>query len=334
MKLIIPMAGRGTRLRPHTHTTPKPLLPVAGKMLIERIVETFASSLESEITEIAFVLGDFGSVVEDKLKKMTEQFGAKCSIYYQDVAMGTAHAVYCAKQSMEGEIIVAFADTLFEVDGKVSVTDADAVIWLKEVENPSSFGVAVMDGDRITSFVEKPSEPVSNHAIIGVYYFRKGEDLRKELANIVENDIKSPRGEYELTAAIDALLDQGNVFKPATVKTWLDCGTLQAWIDTTTEVLQTMHINEEALPNGVRIFEPVYIGKNVTLENVTLGPNVSVEDGAILKNCSLLNSIVNEKAEVSNSHLQGSTVGAHAMVTNYKGSLHIGDHSRVDGAQN
>jgi len=331
MKLIIPMAGRGTRLRPHTHTTPKPLLPVAGKMLIERIVETFAESLESKITEIAFVLGDFGPVVEQKLKVMTEQFGATCSIYYQDVAMGTAHAVYCAKNSMDGEVIVAFADTLFEVDGKVSVQDADAVIWLKEVENPSSFGVAVMDGDRITSFVEKPSEPVSNHAIIGVYYFRKGEDLRKELVHIVENDIKSPRGEYELTAAIDALLEQGNVFKPATVKTWLDCGTLQAWIDTTTEVLQTIEISEDKLPNNVRIFEPVYIGQNVTLDNVTLGPNVSVEDGATLKNCSLLNSIVNEKATVSDSHLQGSTVGAYAQVKNMKGTIHIGDHSIIQG---
>jgi glucose-1-phosphate thymidylyltransferase len=329
MKLIIPMAGRGTRLRPHTHTTPKPLLPVAGKMLIERIVETFVKTLDHKITEIAFVLGDFGAEVENKLKTMTERFGATCSIYYQDVAMGTAHAVYCGRESMQGEIIVAFADTLFDVKGKVEIADADSVIWLKEVDNPSSFGVAVMDNGRITSFVEKPSEPVSNHAIIGVYYFKKGEALRAELENIVENDLKSSRGEYELTAAIDALLEKGNVFRPATVDAWLDCGTLDSWIDTTTEVLNLEGSTYPATYKDVKITEPVFIGENVTLENVEIGPNVSIEKGATIKNSTLIYTIVNENAEVADSLLANSTVGANCKVNGFRGTLHIGDHSKV-----
>jgi len=332
MKLIIPMAGRGTRLRPHTHTTPKPLLPIAGKMLIERIVETFIQSVDSEIEEIAFVLGDFGSAIEEKLKTMATKFGAKGTIYHQDVAMGTAHAVYMAKESMEGEVIVAFADTLFNVAGKVEIADADSVIWLKEVENPSSFGVAVMEDGRITHFVEKPSEPISNHAIIGVYYFKKGEDLRAELEHIVENDIKSSRGEYELTAAIDALLDKGNIFRPATVDAWLDCGTLQSWIDTTTDVLKIEDISSSyPETEGVTIHEPVFIGEGVTLKNCEIGPNVSIEKGAVVEDSTLTDTILNEHAHVRQSTLSKSTVGAHTIITNTNGEIHIGDHSRVAG---
>jgi len=330
MKLIIPMAGRGTRLRPHTHTTPKPLLPIAGKMMIERIIETFMRTIDKDIEEIAFVLGDFGSEVENKLKQMTERFGAKCSIYHQDVAMGTAHAVYCARASMQGEIIVAFADTLFDVKSNVEIEDADSIIWLKKVDNPSSFGVAVMDGDRITSFVEKPSEPVSDLAIIGVYYFREGEHLKKELINIVENDLKSPRGEYELTDAIDSLLDQKKVFKPATVDTWLDCGTLKAWIDTTNAVLNKNKNSAEikSFPN-VKIIPPVYIGNNVEITDSVIGPYVSIEDGTRISGSTLSDVIVNNDAVLTNCELDNSTVGSFNRLQGVKGQIHTGDHSQI-----
>lgn len=332
MKLIIPMAGRGTRLRPHTHTTPKPLLPIAGKMMIQRIVETFVSTLDSKIEEIAFVLGDFGPSVEKRLTAMAEQFGARCSIYYQKQALGTAHAVYCARESLEGEIVVAFADTLFDVSGKVQTGDADSIIWLKEVENPSSFGVAVMEQGRITSFVEKPSEPISNHAIIGVYYFRKGEDLRTELTHIVENDIKSPRGEYELTDAIEALLEKGNVFRPATVENWLDCGTVQSWIDTTTAVLVSGKAESvTAQHQNSKIVPPVYIGDGVTIKNSTIGPNVSIEAGAVVEESTLTDTIVNAGGHVRQSVLTNSTIGEHAIASYINGEVHIGDHSKVLG---
>ncbi|MCH8557149.1 MAG: NTP transferase domain-containing protein [Balneolia bacterium] len=331
MKLIIPMAGRGTRLRPHTHTTPKPLLPIAGTMMVERIVDTFSRTLNQDIEEIAFVLGDFGKEVEQKLSDMARRFNAKPSIYYQKTAMGTADAVYCAADSMQGEIIVAFADTLFETAGKVEISDTDAVIWLKEVENPSSFGVAKMEGNRITGFVEKPTEPVSNLAIIGVYYFRKGEDLRAELAHIINNDLKSERGEYELTAAIDALLEKGNVFKPATVDTWLDCGTIRSWIDTTNQVLS----GDAATPldkishEGCTIHPPVFIGDNVTLRHSTIGPNVAIESNAIVEQTTVEDSIINNNASVKGCELKNSSIGSFARVNAYSGSLHVGDHSIV-----
>jgi len=333
MKLIIPMAGRGTRLRPHTHTTPKPLLPIAGTMMIERIIDTFSQTLPQKIDEIAFVLGDFGKEVEQKLIDVAGRYDAKASIYYQQEAMGTAHAVYCAADSMQGEIIVAFADTMFEMQGKVEIADSDAVIWLKEVANPSSYGVARMEGDRIAGFVEKPSEPVSNLAIIGVYYFKKGEDLRRELAHIIDNDLKSERGEYELTAAIDALLEKGRVFKPATVDTWLDCGTIQSWIDTTNHLLGGAAATEPAKinHNSCIIHPPVYIGENVTLAHSTIGPNVSIEDGAVIEQSTLNNTIVNTTATVNGSTLTNSSVGSYSLVKAFSGSLHIGDHSIVGG---
>lgn len=245
--------------------------------------------------------------------------------------MGTADAVYCAADSMQGEIIVAFADTLFETAGKVEISDADAVIWLKEVENPSSFGVAKMEGDRISGFVEKPSEPVSNLAIIGVYYFKKGEDLREELAYIIDNDLKSERGEYELTAAIDALLEKGNVFKPATVDTWLDCGTIRSWIDTTNHVLSGTAATplEKISHEGCTIHPPVFIGENVTLKHSTIGPNVSIESGAIVEQSTVEDAIINSNASVMGCELHNSSVGAFARVNAFRGSLHIGDHSIV-----
>ncbi len=330
MKLIIPMAGRGTRLRPHTHTTPKPLLPIAGTMMVERIVRTFSASLNQPISEVAFVLGDFGKEVEHKLRSMAEKLGAKASVYYQSEALGTAHAVFCAADSMQGEIIVAFADTLFETTGKVDTSDSDAVIWLKEVENPSSYGVARMEGDRITGFVEKPSEPVSNLAIIGVYYFRKGEELRDELDRIITNDLRSERGEYELTDAIDTLLGRGNLFRPATVETWLDCGTLQAWLDTTSHILRTGGTPPADIKHtGCTIHPPVFIGENVTLKHSTIGPNVAIEDGAEIDQSTLSDAIVNSNARVSACELQKSTVGAHAVIHDFSGTLHVGDHSRV-----
>ena len=200
MKLIIPMAGRGTRVRPHSHTVPKPLLPVAGTMIIERLVETFIRTLDREITEIVYILGpDFGRQIKDDLVEMSSRHKVKPTFRVQDVALGTAHAVYCAKEDLDGEVIVAFADTLFDSKEKFNIEDSDSVIWLKKVDDPSRFGVAVYEGDRITGFVEKPKEFISDLAIIGVYYFKDGEGLLAELQRIMDEDIQGPGGEYFLT---------------------------------------------------------------------------------------------------------------------------------------
>lgn len=346
MKLIIPMAGRGTRVRPHSHTTPKPLLPVAGTMIVERIIETFARTLDRRIDEIVYILGpDFGADIREALREVSVRHGATSEFRVQDKALGTAHAVACAGDRLEGEVIIVFADTLFDTREKVSVEGADSVIWLKKVEDPSRFGVAVHQGDVITDFVEKPSEPISNLAIIGVYYFRRGEELAREIQTLMDENITGHGNEYQLTDALDRLLKAGRVFKKATVDEWLDCGTLPAWLDTTAVVLGKEHgAVHEAGANGAgagaagggagpgtTVVPPVYLGNGVVLENCSVGPHVSIEAGATVRNSTLTRSIVRSGAKIIDSTLESSTVGAHAEVSGFAGSLHVGDHSMVKG---
>ena len=329
MKLIIPMAGRGSRVRPHSHTNPKPLLPVAGTMIIERIVDTFNKSLDRDITDIVYILGpDFGKDIKQSLTEMSARQGVNPIFKVQDEALGTAHAVHCAEEELTGEVIVAFADTIFDTYDKVKIDEADSVIWLKEVEDPSRFGVAVHEGDVITGFVEKPTEPISNLAIIGVYYFKDGDELKTRLEYLLDNDIKGPGGEFFLTDALDNMLKDGMIFKTATVDEWLDCGTLPAWRETTGIIMnkEKHHYDESAFPNST-IIEPVFIGDGVQIENSTVGPNVSIEANSTIKNSTIKETLIQSDAAVMNSNLTESTIGNNTSVDGAKGVIHIGDHS-------
>lgn len=327
MKLIIPMAGRGTRVRPHSHTIPKPLLPVAGTMIVERIVETFARTLDRSITEIIYILGpDFGKEIRQTLEEMSARHNAKATFGVQENALGTAHAVACAGDKLKGEVIIVFADTVFDSKDKVSVENADSVIWLKEVEDPSRFGVAVFEGDKITEFVEKPSEPISNFAIIGVYYFKNGEALMKEIQYLIKHDITGHGGEYQLTDALDRLLKDGKVFKKATVDEWLDCGTIPAWLSTTGEILAKEN-HEYGQYEASTIFPPVFIGEGVEISNSEIGPNVSIEAGSQINKSKIRDTIIQENTILNDCDLSRSTIGNHAEVIGAKGEIHIGDHS-------
>lgn len=327
MKLIIPMAGRGTRVRPHSHTTPKPLLPVAGTMIVERIVETFSRTLDRTIDEIVYILGpDFGRDIKDTLTAMSGRHQAKATFRVQEVAKGTAHAVSCASIDLHGEVIIVFADTLFDTKTKVTVDEADSVIWLKEVEDPSRFGVAVHEGETITDFVEKPSEPISNLAIIGVYYFKQGEELMKEIQYLLDNKITGHGKEYQLTDALDRMLKDGKVFKKATVDEWLDCGTLPAWLETNGEILKKENHKYSSHKNTT-IHPPVFFGEGVEITDSEIGPNVSVEAGSVIKNSRINNSIIQRNTRLVGCNLERSTIGNYAEAHNTSGEVHIGDHS-------
>ncbi len=331
MKLIIPMAGRGTRVRPHSHTVPKPLLPVAGTMIIERLVETFIRTLDRKIEEIVYILGpDFGQDIKDQLTAMSSRHDAKATFRVQFPALGTAHAVYCAHEDLEGEVIVAFADTLFDSKENFNIEGADSVIWLKRVEDPSRFGVAVHEGDTITGFVEKPQDFISDLAIIGVYYFKDGEELKSQVKRVMDDDIKGPGGEYFLTVALDNMINEGKVFKIATVDEWLDCGTLPAWLETTGEIVEkeSQEVDASKYPNST-IIPPVFIAEGVTIENSTIGSKVSIEAGTIIKNSTVENSIIRNNASLENVQTSGSTIGAYASVENFSGQIDIGDHSTI-----
>ena len=330
MKLIIPMAGRGTRVRPHSHVTPKPLLNVRGKNMVERIVDTFVAVMPKGIDEGVFILGpDFGQQVRDQLTEICSARNMKASFVTQDVAQGTAHAVFCAEDHLSGDGIVVFADTLFYMSPDVSVADADVVAWVKEVEDPSRFGVAVREGDKIVEFVEKPAELISNEALIGIYYVKDLDALRKAIAYLIDNDVRGHGREFQLTDAFDRLLKEGKVFKTASVSEWLDCGTIPALLETTGIILKKEEtVSPDDFP-GCTIVQPVYAGAGVKMVNSTVGPGVSLEAGASVTNSTLTNSILFKDASVSDSNLKDSLIGRSATVSGFDGTANIGDHSEI-----
>src|SRR6185437_7138801 len=237
MKIIIPMAGMGKRMRPHTLTVPKPMIPVGGKPIVYRLVEGLAAVCDEKIDEIAFVVGDFGKAVEDNLLAIAKKVGAKGSIFYQNEPLGTAHAILCAWPALDGHVIVAFADTLFYADFTIN-TEEDGIIWTHKIENPSAFGVVEKDREGVVKqFWEKPKEFVSDEAIIGIYYFREGAYLRQELQSLVDNH-SMVNGEYQLTDALTNMKSKGSRFKTASVSHWLDCGNKDATVSTNKTVLE------------------------------------------------------------------------------------------------
>lgn len=335
MKIIVPMAGRGSRLRPHTLTVPKPLIPIAGKPIVQRLVEDIVSVCgDKKVDEIAFIIGDFGDHVEADLKKVAENLGAKGSIYYQDNPLGTAHAIHCAADSMDDEIVVAFADTLFRADFTLD-TEADSVIWVKQVEDPSAFGVVQFAEDgTIDNFVEKPKEFVSDLAIIGIYYFKDGLGLRKELKYLLDNNIMN-KGEYQLTDALSSLLKQGKVFKPGTVNDWMDCGNKAITVETNSKMLGYLEGKAELRGENITlenstIIEPCYIGSNVVLKNATVGPNVSLGDDCVVEDATIGGSLIQTNSTITNINLKDSMIGNHAHVDGRWTSLSLGDYSRMD----
>ena len=334
MKIIVPMAGRGSRLRPHTLTIPKPLIPVGGKPIVHRLVEDIASICSDKIEEIAFVIGDFGPEVEQELIQVAEKLGAKGSIHYQEQPLGTAHAVYCAKELLSGPVVVAFADTLFSADFKLDAT-VDGILWVKQIEDPSDFGVVKLNqNNEIIDFVEKPQTFVSDLAMIGIYYFKKGEDLRKEIEFLLENKIIKS-GEYQLPDALRRLTEAGNKFKPGKVDEWLDCGNKEVTVHTNQRVLEydlakgINTIADEFNSENAVIIPPCYIGKNVTIKNAIVGPHVSIGDGSIVENAVIKNSIIQTNASIKNALLQNSMIGNTAKYEGNIADISLGDYSTI-----
>ena len=331
MKIIIPMAGMGKRMRPHTLTTPKPLIPIAGKPMVQRIVEDIIKVCDEKVDEIAFVIGRFGKEAEDNLVKVAESLGAKGSIFYQDEPLGTAHAIMCAKDALTGKVVVAFADTLFKADFKLD-SSKEGIIWVQKVDDPKPFGVVKIDADNIiTDFVEKPQTFISDLAIIGIYYFNDGEYLKRELKYLLDNNIKE-KGEYQLTNALENMKAKGTKFHPGNVTEWLDCGNKDATVYTNQRILEfnkntartTKFINDNSV-----IIEPCFIGENVKLINAKVGPYVSIGAGSIIENSVVKNSIIQNNSKVLNADLSNSMIGNNAEYTGKSSDLSLSDYSTI-----
>jgi len=329
MKLIIPMAGEGKRLRPHTLTKAKPLVHVAGKPLIAHILDKYK---KLPIEEVLFIVGDFQEEVQKYIKK---NYSFKAKYITQHEKRGNAHAISLVRSYVkpEDDIGIIFADTIFDTDfsimkkikqGKV---DADGVIWVKEVIDPERFGVVIREGKYISKIVEKPSTPISNEAIIGWYYFKRAKPLFDAIDYIISNDIMT-KGEYYLSDAIQMLINNNSKLISEVTDIWLDCGTAETLLETNKVLLKNNH-NVRSRPQNSIIVKPVNIEKGAVIKNAIIGPNVSIAAGAIVENAIVTDSIINDIAVIHDAVLDHSIIGSKAVVKGGSNCLNIGDNSEI-----
>ena len=333
------MAGRGSRLRPHSLTVPKPLIPVAGQPIVHRLVKDIAKVLNEPIDEIAFVLGDpawFGDEVVDSLKELANDLGAKASIYRQDKPLGTGHAIMCAEKSLSGPAVIAYADTLIRANFSLD-PQADAVIWVKQVDKPEAYGVVKLNTkNEIVELVEKPKDFVSDLAVIGIYYFKDVGVLKQELQHVLDNNIVNG-GEYQINDGIKRMMAKGNIFKTGQVDEWMDCGNKAVTVETNTKMLEYLQADGEeqmiassVKMNNSKIIEPCFIGEHVVLKNATIGPNVSIGDNCCIENASIKNSLIQTHTTIKNTDLEDAMIGNYVSYDGNFKTVSIGDYSVLE----
>lgn len=337
MKIIVPMAGRGSRLRPHTLTVPKPLVPVAGMPIVHRLVRDIAAILKQPIDEVAFVIGDpafFGPDVEQSLTELAESLGAKGTIYRQDKPLGTGHAIMCAEPSLSGPAVIAYADTLIRASFELD-PEADSVIWTKKVANPEAYGVVKLNEENnIVELVEKPEEFVSDQAVIGIYYFKNVDELRQELQYVLENAIING-GEYQINDGIKRMMAKGKVFKTGTVDHWMDCGNKTITVETNAKMLNFLHQEGESLVatditlEYAEIIPPCSIASGVVLKNTTVGPHVSIGANTTLENSNVKNSIIQSETTIKNATLEEAMIGNKVHFDGTFKKVSLGDYSEL-----
>jgi glucose-1-phosphate thymidylyltransferase len=337
MKIIVPMAGIGSRLRPHTLTVPKPLTVIAGKPIVQRLVEDISSVIDEEIDEIAFIIGPvkkgFPADTKDNLLQIAKELGTKGSVYVQEEALGTAHALFCAKDSLSGPCVVAYADTLFKANFKLDA-NADGAIWVKQVADPSAFGVVKVEDGFITDFIEKPKDFISDLAIIGIYYFKDGDKVRDEIQYLIDNDLRE-NNEFQLTNVLETLKRDGAKFIPGTVSTWMDCGKKDPTVDTNKQVLDYEYkagnklVSKDVVLENSEIIQPCYIGKNVVLKNTKIGPYVSIGENSIVENATITNSLIQTNVLITNTKLDNAMIGNYVKYDGAFTSVSIGDYTEL-----
>ena len=278
-------------------------------------------------------MGRFGKETENNLIEIAESLGAKGTIHYQDEALGTAHAILCAKSALKGKVIVAFADTLFKADFTLDENN-DGTIWVQKIDNPKAFGVVkVNEKNIITDFVEKPQTFVSDLAIIGIYYFKDGEYLNRELQFLLDNNLME-KGEYQLTNALENMKQKGTQFVPGKISEWLDCGNKDATVYTNQRILEfnknTNLVSSSAQLNNSSIIPPCFLGENVVLENAIIGPHVSIGKNSIVKNSTIKNSIIQNNTQINDSEICNSMIGNYVQYKGKSDDLSIGDYTTIN----
>jgi glucose-1-phosphate thymidylyltransferase len=324
MKVIIPLAGKGTRLRPHTHVTPKPMMKVAGKPVMSYILDDLKKL--GGIDQIIYITGH--------LKEKVEEFARSAidvpSVFIeQKVQDGTAGAVALAREYVAEPVLIIFVDTIFDADlSVVKTTDADGIIWVKEVEDYQRFGVVVTGSDgNMTRIVEKPETPISRSANIGLYYIKNWKLLFEGIDHVLASPTN--QGEYYLTDAFQYMIDKGAKIKVIDVEGWYDAGKIETMLETNYTMLSKGHSRRPDSLDGSTIVDPVYIEENVTLKKSIIGPNVSIGAGSVIEGSELSHTIVGTGARITNSKLTKSLVGDEAQLEGVNGEVTVGDHSEV-----
>lgn len=329
MKVVIPLAGKGTRLRPHTHVTPKPLLRVGDKPVMAYIMDDLR---ELGVREAVFITGH----LKDKVEKFVQEEYPDFTAHYVEQAIqdGTAGAVALAESFVDEDLLIIFVDTLFDADlsiVKQLPDDVAGVIWVKEVEDYQRFGVVLTDENGfMRQIVEKPSEPVSKLANIGLYYIRDWQLLFEGIRHVMEGT-KGPGEEYYLTDAFQYMIDHGAKIRTVPVEGWYDCGAKGTLLETNEHLLRTSRGRRPDGGTSVKIHDPVRIAEGVELHDAEIGPNVTIGTGSVIHGAKLSNTIIGEKTRIENATLHDSLIGDRVLVRGVSGSLNVGDDSEVVG---
>ena len=326
MQVIIPLAGKGTRLRPHTHLVPKPLLKVAGRPVMDWVMDRLQGL---DVTELIFITGHLKEQVEEYARA---RYPYPSRFIEQKVQDGTAGAVNLARPHVTEPVLIIFVDTVFEADlTMINRSKADGIIWAKEVEDYQRFGVVVTDKDGfMTKIVEKPSTPISKLANIGLYYIRDVAALWNGIDHVLARPTN--KGEYYLTDAFQHMIEHGRKILTAEVGGWYDCGKLDTLLETNEILLRKGSAKRRDFP-GVTIHDPVLIQDGVTIEKSVIGPNVTLEAGTRVVNSRLEHVIVGSKSAIADSSLNHSMLGDRVSVRGFKGVVTLGDDSEVSSEQ-
>ncbi len=322
MKAIIPVAGIGTRLRPHTHTAPKGLLHVAGKPILGHILDALK---HVRIDEVTFIIGFMGEQIVDYVKK---NYKFKSEFIEQKELKGLGYAIWLANQEIKGNkpILIVLGDTIFETDLSPVLKGKFDALGTKRVEDPRRFGIVEMRRGFARRLVEKPDKPTSNQAVVGVYYIKSTETFRESLEEMITKGIMT-KEEYQLTDALQLMIDKGVKFKTFEIKSWCDCGRPETLLETNRHLLSKVKSIRKL--TGSVIIPPVFVAKTAKVKNSILGPYVSIAHKAVIENSIIRDSIISERAEVSNSRLQSSLIGNSAQVNGVYHQLNVGDSSEV-----
>lgn len=328
MRAIIPVAGFGSRMRPHTHTQPKVLMRVAGKPMLDHIIDDL---VDAGVDGVTLVVGYLGDRIEAHVREKYPNLTVECVV--QEEMLGLGHAIWMTKHLHQEDerILIILGDTIVKADFQKMFDTGDSVLAVKAVDDPKRFGTVELEKgtDRITALIEKAENPPTNLAIVGVYLLNHPALLFAGLQHLVDNDVRT-KGEIQLTDALAYMLQHNNVMRSFEIAEWLDCGKPETLFETNARLLELQgnDVDPSQFSNSV-IVNPISVGKNVTIENSIVGPYVDIADDVVIRNSIIKNSTINNRAQIEQTVAHESMIGEDTSISGFTGKINVGDHSTL-----